>query len=116
MSNDISDYTITGWNKTITIDTSDYYLDTSNISGTTNYPQVKIDDSGIEIAESADLQIGDRSLKEFMSKVEERLNILRPNSELESRWNDLSELGKQYRKLEAEILEKEKMWKILKDE
>ena len=50
-----------------------------------------------------------------MDRVEERLNILRPNPKLEDKWDELAELGKRYRELEAEILEKEKMWNILKD-
>jgi hypothetical protein len=73
-------------------------------------------DCDVKINESNDLCIGDRSLKEFMSKVEERLNILHPNPKLEDKWNELAELGKRYRDLETEILEKEKMWNILKDE
>jgi hypothetical protein len=106
-----------------TIDTitapSTFTFDTSNINiaaGYTTYPSVNIANNGITMKPEADLKIGDRSLKEFMDKVEERLNILRPNPKLEDKWNELAELGKRYRELETEILEKEKMWNILKDE
>ena len=97
----------------ITIDTSSW--NTSTITSVPYDPSVIIADTGINMKPEADLKIGDRSLKEFMNKVEERLNILRPNAALEDKWNELAELGKRYRELEIEILEKEKMWNILKE-
>lgn len=60
-----------------------------------------------------DLMIGNRSLLEALDKIEARLAILQPNRELESKWEELQSLGEQYRKLEAEILEKEKLWNIV---
>jgi hypothetical protein len=44
------------------------------------------------------------------------LGILRPNEELESRWDQLKELRKQYVALEKDLIEKEKMWELLKKE
>jgi hypothetical protein len=61
-----------------------------------------------------DLKIKNKSLKESLENIEERLAILRPNEELESRWEDLRRLRKEYMAIEAELLEKEKMWAILK--
>jgi hypothetical protein len=55
-----------------------------------------------------------RGLTEFMESVEQRLNILRPNPELEKEWDQLRELGKQYRELERQLTEKSQMWKTLK--
>jgi hypothetical protein len=75
---------------------------------------VHISGNGITMEPQADIKIGDRSLKEFMDSVEQRLGILRPNPELEDRWENLKGLRKAYMDLEAEILEKEKMWNILK--
>ena len=46
--------------------------------------------------------------------MEERLAILRPNEELEEKWEQLRGLRKLYMELEQEIIEKEKMWDILK--
>ncbi len=63
---------------------------------------------------SGDITIKGVSLTDTLSKIEERLAILRPNEVLEDRWEQLKELGKQYRELEAEILGKEQVWKILK--
>ena len=98
---------------TITIDSSNW--NNYSITSTSTLPSVSIDTAGITMKPETDLRIGDRSLKDFMDRVEERLNILRPNPKLEDKWDELAELGKRYRELEAEILEKEKMWNILKD-
>ena len=70
---------------------------------------------GLHIEEGSDLTIGDRSLLTFMDQVEERLGILRPNEGLESRWEQLKELRRQYQELEKDLLEKEKIMDILKD-
>jgi hypothetical protein len=64
--------------------------------------------------ENADLLINDKSLKTWMEKVEERLNILTPNPELEKEWDQLRRLGERYRKLEKKCQEKAAMWKQLK--
>jgi hypothetical protein len=62
-----------------------------------------------------DIKIGDMKLSEVLTRLEERLNILHHNEALEDKWEELRTLGNQYRELEKELLEKEKMWKILKD-
>jgi hypothetical protein len=64
--------------------------------------------------EGADVRINGVSLTGVLKNIEERLNILRPNTELETEWNQLKELGDQYRQLEAELKEKSKMWSTLK--
>lgn len=61
-----------------------------------------------------DLTIKGKSLTDMLDKIEERLAILHPNPELEDRWDELKELGKRYKELEAEIIEKERVWAILK--
>ena len=55
-----------------------------------------------------------KNLTEMFEKIEERLAILHPNPELEDRWDELKDLAKRYKELEAEIIEKEKVWAILK--
>lgn len=94
---------------------TDLNLSTATItSGPDFRPNVAIDNHGINMSGDTDIFIGSTSLKEFMARVEERLNILQPNPGLEQEWNQLKDLGDQYRKLEAEILEKQKIWKSLK--
>lgn len=61
-----------------------------------------------------DIKMGGRSLTQTLDAIEQRLNILQPNPELETEWLELRELGQRYRQLEAELLEKQKMWATLK--
>lgn len=61
-----------------------------------------------------DITIKGVKLLESIQKIEQRLNILRVNPELESRWAELKELGERYRLLEAECLDKEYIIDILK--
>ena len=61
-----------------------------------------------------DVKIGGKSIVDSLEKIEEKLAILRPNEELESKWEELRELRNKYVQLEKEIIEKEKMWDILK--
>ena len=62
----------------------------------------------------ADIDINGKSLKNWMEKVEERLNILTPNPELEKEWDELRRLGERYRKLEKKCKEKAEVWNKLK--
>ena len=71
---------------------------------------------GIVMAESADIKLGNVSLKSFIDKIEQRLALLNPNPKLEKEWTELKELGDRYRELEKQITEKMKTWDILKRE
>ena len=62
----------------------------------------------------ADIQINGISLTDVLKNIEQRLNILRPNTELEAEWGQLRELGNQYRRLETDLKEKSLMWNKLK--
>jgi hypothetical protein len=61
-----------------------------------------------------EVTIKGKKLTEMFEKIEERLAILHPNPELEDKWDELKELGKRYKELEQEIIEKERVWNILK--
>ena len=73
---------------------------------------------GLEVKGDAefegDIKIKGKSLSAILSKLEERLAILHPNEKLEQKWDELKELGRLYRELEKDILEKEKIVEILK--
>lgn len=56
----------------------------------------------------------DRDMREWFESVEARLNILQPNPELERDWERLAELRQQYVELERELLEKQRVFDILK--
>jgi hypothetical protein len=102
----ISNYSIgpkIQWNQT-------YSIIDSAVSNT-----VVLSEKGIEVKEGGDIKVSGKSLFEVIEKIEERLGILYPNPELETRWEQLKELRKQYQELEKYLLEKEKMWTILKE-
>ena len=61
-----------------------------------------------------DIKLKGKSLDETLTRIEQRLAILHPNEKLEEKWENLRELRKLYMELEAEIIEKEEIWKILK--
>lgn len=70
--------------------------------------------NGLHLTEGADIKIGDVSLMNTLNTINRRLAILQVNPELEAKWEELKELGERYRELEKEILDKEKVWNILK--
>jgi hypothetical protein len=61
--------------------------------------------------DNADIEINGVSL---MSVLQERLNVLIPNPEIESEWEELKRIGDEYRAVEADIKEKMQMWNKLK--
>ena len=83
-------------------------------TGTGGYTNIQPNNTIQIKGENADLLINEKSLKTWMEKVEERLNILTPNPELEKEWDELRRLGERYRKLEKKCREKADMWKKLK--
>ena len=98
--------------------TAPYTYVTSGTSGYTlssNPSTVHIDADGLTMKEGADIVVGGKSLTQAIEKIEERLAILKPNTELESRWEQLKELRNLYVELERDLLEKEKIMKILKE-
>ena len=64
--------------------------------------------------EKADIVVNGESMMQTLRNIQDRLNMLRPNPELEAEWDQLRALGEQYRKLESEFKEKSKMWNTLK--
>lgn len=61
-----------------------------------------------------DVTIKGKSISQLLEKMEHQLAIFTPNEALESRWEELRDLAKRYRELEADLRDKEKMWEILK--
>ena len=88
----------------------------TNSTWTNNTANVNIDTDGISIKEGGDIKIAGKSLSDAIEKIEARLGILNPNPELEDRWDQLKVLRKQYMDLEKDLLEKEKLMKILKEQ
>lgn len=90
--------------------------DYSNISWATS--SQNLSGASLEVKGDAnfegDLKVKGKSIVESLDRIEERLAILRPNEELEAKWENLRGLRNAYMELEKEILEKQEMWDILK--
>jgi hypothetical protein len=91
------------------------YVNTNNPwlgNGITNDPagtgRLKLTGQG------ADVEINGKSLSKTIQALEQRLNMLVPNPELETEWEELRKLGEQYRALEAKLTEQGEMWAKLK--
>jgi hypothetical protein len=100
-------YTISGTNGTSA-------LDWSNISVSNTYTS-SINKSGmLELrGEKADIVVNGQSLMTMMQQIQERLNILTVNTDLETEWDELRELGRRYRELEQHIRDKMAVWQKL---
>ncbi len=61
----------------------------------------------------ADIEVNGESLMSMLRNIEQRLNIIKPNPELESEWAELQALGDAYRTLEARIQAKMKTWEAI---
>jgi hypothetical protein len=93
-----------------------YTLSTNNSNNgliTTNYDQKTLKVYGNAEFEG-DITIKGKNLIEHLEKIDERLCILHPNTQLEEKWIELKKLRNQYMELEKEILEKERLWALLK--
>jgi len=62
----------------------------------------------------ADIEINGISLLKTMQEIQNRLNLLQPNTYLEAEWEELYALGRKYRELEQQIKEKQATWDRLK--
>ena len=56
----------------------------------------------------ADIVINGVSLNDTLKSIQDRLNMLRPNRELEADWDQLRSIGEQYRDLEKQLMEKQR--------
>ena len=108
---------------TITISNTDY--DYPNISGVNdtftwnNQPTASLSVQGKstldgDVKISGDLIVQGVNFKDMLEEINDKLAILKPNPELEERWEKLKELRRQYMELEKDILEKEEIVRILK--
>ena len=67
-----------------------------------------------DVTVNGNLKIGNVDLGERLDKLEQRLAILHPSIEMESRWEQLRQLGEQYRQLEKELIERDWIFEQLK--
>lgn len=72
----------------------------SNIS-TSYTPTVNIDSNGIDIKDGGDIKVDGKSLKEFMTKMEQRLSILVPDPEKLEKFEALKKAYEHYKTMES---------------
>ena len=104
------------WSQPATAFTNDLY--TIPVSNTVGIAPMSVNQSGkITLkGQDADVDINGMSLKNTLRGIQERLGILEVNKELESEFEQLQELGRQYREMEAQLLEQKAVFDILKNE
>jgi hypothetical protein len=100
------------WNNTVTA--SPYTVPNATTGWATYNNQPSIMKVECDAEFKGEVTIRGVRLDERLTAIEERLGILRPNNDLEGKWEKLKALGEEYRKLEQEILEGENIWDILK--
>ena len=64
--------------------------------------------------DDADIDVNGVSLMDTLKTIQDRLNMLRPDPEMEQEWDELRELREQYESKLAECREKSQMWNTLK--
>lgn len=82
---------------TLSTGTSGYAWNTTT---TATDPSVHITQNGIDMPADADIKIGDRSLKEFMTKMEERMAILVPDPKKIEKFEALKKAYENYKLME----------------
>ena len=104
------------WSHSAADFTKDLYTIPMNNTGGVS-PTMTMNQSGkITLkGQDADLDINGMSLKNTLKGIQERLGILEVNKELESEFEQLQELGRQYREMEAQLLEQKQVFDILKN-
>jgi hypothetical protein len=93
--------------------TSYTFADTSTAVGITNIQSTLRVNGDADF--DGDITVKGRSITQTLEKIEERLAILPPpNADLERDWSELAELRRRYVELERELLEKQRVFDILK--
>lgn len=104
---------------TITYNGSPAQLFTTSVSANTlaTLSASTTHSNGIECTgtiSASDLLLKGKSISDRLDAIEKRLMILQKNIELESEWDELRELGDKYKLLEENLIEKQKIYAILK--
>jgi hypothetical protein len=76
------------------------YSINSSVYGT-GQSTVNITNTGVEMAEGTDIKIGGRSLKEFMTKMEQRMAILVPDPDKLEKFEALKKAYEHYKTMES---------------
>jgi len=91
-------------------------IDWNSMHLTSSFGHVRTSNTLDLCGDDADIRINGVSLTETLQGIQDRLEILRPNPKLESRWQQLRDLREQYQALEQELQEKEQAWAALQQQ
>ena len=94
------------WPQADTVVYADTMLSNSWITSNGNFTDT--------ISVTGDISMNGQSLEDRLSRIEDRLAILQLNPRLEARWKKLKQLGDKYKAMEKDLMEKEKIWGIIK--
>ncbi len=82
--------------------TPTYTFDTTDsITLNPTYTDFNNFDSDINVSQDADIKLGNKSLKEFMNKMEQRLAILQPDPKKLEKFDALKKAYEHYKTVEA---------------
>jgi len=73
---------------------------TYSLNNSVNYGNVNITGNGIDLGSGTDLKVDGKSLKEFMSKMEQRLSILVPDPDKLEKFEALKKAYEHYKTME----------------
>lgn len=77
-----------------------WYANPMVTTTTTTQPTLRIEGNGIEMPSEADIKIGNRSLREFMEKMEERMAILQVDPKKLEKFEALKRAYENYKLME----------------
>jgi len=80
---------------------SNYTTNTAYTWNQSFTPTVNITQDGVNISDGGDLKIGNKSLKDFITKMEQRLSILVPDPEKLEKFEALQKAYEHYKTMEA---------------
>jgi hypothetical protein len=105
-----------GTGSTNTTWASPAYPTISNTNGAITNNNLTVEPAGkLRLAgRDPDILIGDISLKETLTGIQQQLGILQSNKGLEERWEKLRKIKQEYDACVADLVEKETMWNELK--
>ena len=92
---------------------TNYIWNDKNLTAGITYTQSTLQVNG-DADFDGDIRIQGQSITQTLNKINERLNILVPNEKLEKNWLELAELRQRYVELERKLLEKQRVFDILK--
>lgn len=108
------------WNTTGTYASGNYVLNNNNTATNAVWIGQGHQRTSLKVEGDADINgnlvVQGTNITRLFQDIQERLGLLAPNPELEEEFEELQQIGDQYREVEARLKEKKRVWEILKKE